>query len=336
MAASMKKLTVITFNAWSGLDYRGLLRMGHFEGDDARRARFRSLAAEIRRLKPDILGLSEANPLPFYARELASLSGMDEIQHMGVSGIRVGPFGIPSNLREGDMILARKGLCLRLAARAWLGGPGWVRTNWSFHTGDITQAVLGAITISRESFYAAQAHLRHAPPPNDATLAALDRLAREFGYTARDHRAALASLRTDAIRKEKEVLRLRDFLARAVPNGAPLLLMGDFNAEPSWPCMAPLLDAGYRAIAPGEGENTWDGEGNAIIRKYYRPMAGIRHGSLYRHLLSVFDTESRRIDFIMATPAITPERVIASGLCLTGAGGAALSDHYGVMATVEV
>ena len=138
------------------------------------------------------------------------------------------------------------------------------------------------------------------------------------------------------MRKEKEVLRLRDFLVRAVPDGAPLLLMGDFNAEPHWSCMAPLFGVGFRIIAPGEGENTWNGEGNSVIRKYYHPLAGVRHGSLYTHLLSVFDTESRRIDFIMATPAIASEQVLSSGLCLTGAGGAALSDHYGVMATVEV
>jgi hypothetical protein len=332
----MKKLTVMTFNAWSGLDYLGLLRMGYFEGDDERRARFRSLVAGIRRARPDILGLSEANPLPGYAREIASLTDMDEIRHMGVSGIRVGPFGIPSNLREGDIILARKGLGLRLIARAWLGGAGWVRDAWSFHSGDVTQAILGAITIAGEDIYVAQAHLRHAPPPNEGTLSSLDRLARDFRYSAREHRAALASLRADTRRKKEEVLRLRDFLARAMPPGAPLLLMGDFNAEPAWPCMTPLFDAGFRIVAPGEGKNTWDGEGNGIIRKYYRPLASVRHGSLYRHLLSVFDVESRCIDFILASPAIAPERVTSSGLCLTGAGGAALSDHYGVTAVVDM
>lgn len=332
----MKKFTVMTFNAWSGLDYRGILRMGRFETAAEGRARFGALAEEIIRAKPDILGLSEANPLPSYARDLAAATGMDEAHHMGVSGIRIGTLGIPSNLREGDMLLARKGMGLRLIGRARLGGGGWVRNAWSFHSGDVTQVILGSISTASGKIYAAQAHLRHAPLFNDATCEKLDTLREKFGYTARDLRAAVSILRSDARRKEEEVLRLRDFLREKVPAGSPLLLMGDFNAERHWRCMAPLYDAGFRVISPGGDESTWDGGKNEIIRKYYRPLTEIRHGSLHKHLLYVFDAESRQIDFIFASAAIAPEQVVSSGRCFTGTGGAALSDHYGVMAAVEV
>ncbi len=332
----MAMLTMMTFNAWSGLTYRGALRMEYFESAADRRARFLALAAEIRRASPDILGLSEANPLPSYARELSALTGMDAVHRMGVSGIRLGPVGIPANLREGDMMLARRELGLRRIGRAWLGGAGWVRNGWSFHTGDVTQALLCSVTVAGGEFFIAQVHLRHAPPMTDATFAALDSLARRYAYSPRQHRAALETLRADTRRKEEEVLRLRNFLARAVPEGALLILMGDFNAEPSWPCMAPLFDAGYRVIAPAAGTNTWDGGRNEIIRRYYSEEAAARHASLYRHLLAVFDTESRMIDFILAAPTLTPERAVSSGPCLTGDGGVALSDHYGVTATIAV
>jgi len=332
----MEHITIMTLNAWSGLTYRGNLGMGYFETAEERRKRFIALASAIAEERPHVLGLSEANPLPRYALELASLTDMDQVHHMGVSGIRLGRLGIPWNLREGDMLLARKGLGLRLVARAWLGGAGWVRNAWSFHAEDVTQAILGSVSVGGREVYIVQIHLRHAPPLTDETFAALDFLVREFGYHPREYRDAIDSLRKDARRKDEEVIRLRDFLARTVPDGTPHLVMGDFNAEPSWPCMAPLMEAGYRLISPGADSRTWDGETSPIIRKYYRPLASVRQGSLYRHLLSVFDTKGRMIDFILAPPSLPRDRVLSSGLCLTGDGGISLSDHYGVSATIAV
>ncbi len=331
----MEHIRIMTLNAWSGLTYEGILRMVSFETTEARRTRFLSLVSAINEASPHVLGISEANPLPGYARELARLTSMDQVHHMGVSGVRLGRVGIPWNLLEGDMLLARKDLRLHLLGRAWLGGSGWVRNAWSLHTGDVTQAILGSITAGAGKLCIAQVHLRHAPPLADETLALLDSLAVEFGYSLREYRRAVASLRKDAQRKDDEVIRLRDFLAGTVPEGVPHLVMGDFNAEPSWPCMAPLMDKGYRLISPMDGTPTWDGDTNPIIMKYYFPLASARKGSLYQHLLSVFDIKKRVIDFILAPPSVSPDMVASSGLCLISKKGAPLSDHYGVMAVLK-
>jgi len=39
---TVRALRVVTFNVWSGLDYRGSLKFGEFETPDRREARFRS------------------------------------------------------------------------------------------------------------------------------------------------------------------------------------------------------------------------------------------------------------------------------------------------------
>ena len=64
--AVRNELRLMTINVWSGLDYKGTLSMGEYESGDVREKRFRALAAEIRRLSPDIIGIYEANPLPDY------------------------------------------------------------------------------------------------------------------------------------------------------------------------------------------------------------------------------------------------------------------------------
>ncbi len=117
LQADGEGLTVLTINVWSGLDYRGSFRMGEYERKEVRERRTQALIGELQRLSPDVVALNEANKLPGYGRRLAKALGYDRVWHVGLGGLRAGPVGIPSNLREGDALLARPGLALRPAGR---------------------------------------------------------------------------------------------------------------------------------------------------------------------------------------------------------------------------
>jgi len=60
----------------------------------------------LKELSPDIIAVNEANKLPGYARSLSKELDYDQIHHIGLGGLRIGPIGLPVYLREGDVLLA--------------------------------------------------------------------------------------------------------------------------------------------------------------------------------------------------------------------------------------
>jgi len=103
-------LKVLDINVWSGLDYIGTLTMGEYESDAVREKRYLALVKQIKELDPDVIGVHEANKIPGYAKRLGTDIGCKVFQHVGVGGVRLGPVGLPWNLREGDAILVKKKL----------------------------------------------------------------------------------------------------------------------------------------------------------------------------------------------------------------------------------
>ena len=100
--------------------------MGGYEEKAVRERRTQVLIGELQGLAPDVVALNEANNLPRYGRRLARALGFDRVWHVGLGGLRAGCLGIPANLREGDVTLARPELELRRAGRkqpvGWAGG----------------------------------------------------------------------------------------------------------------------------------------------------------------------------------------------------------------------
>ena len=94
-------LRILDINVWSGLDYKGSIKMGEYETESVREKRYQALLTQIKQLDPDIIGIHEANKLPYYAKRLAEAIGYDVFYHVGVAGVRLGPIGLPCNLREG-------------------------------------------------------------------------------------------------------------------------------------------------------------------------------------------------------------------------------------------
>lgn len=326
------ELGLMTINVWSGLTYRGMRTMGAYEPPVRSEQRFQALVAEIERLRPDIIGINEANPLPQYAERLARATGYDCIWRMGVSGLRLGRWGVPVNLREGDAILARKGLGLRAAGGAKLGGFGFVGRHCSLHTGDLTQVVLGKLTAAGQDIYTAVTHWHLAPRfANDAAV--LSELQDRYGYSAREYRQAKLRLARDKSWKTGETLRMAAWLRQKVPQGVPLIVMGDFNAAPDWPEMRHIIGQGLSDAGP-LGAYTWDPGHNGNLRQFYPRDMHQRFDTMAAHLKALFESVPQRIDYILVNQRCA---VLASELCARNAEqGPHPSDHFGVYARVRI
>ncbi|MEK6193668.1 MAG: hypothetical protein N2F24_05515, partial [Deltaproteobacteria bacterium] len=133
-------LKVLDINVWSGLDYIGTLTMGEYESAAIREKRYQALVKQIKELDPDVIGVHEANKVPGYAKRLAADTGCEVFQHVGVGGVRLGPIGLPWNLREGDAILVKKELNPEFVGRLQLSG-GYVGKWVTFHFADATQVL---------------------------------------------------------------------------------------------------------------------------------------------------------------------------------------------------
>lgn len=338
-AAVRNELRLMTINIWSGLDYKGTLSMGEYESGDVRGKRFRALAAEIRRLSPDIIGINEANPLPDYAEKLAAETGYDCLYHVGVSGLRVWRVGLPWNLREGDAILAKKDLALAYVGREQLSG-GLVLNNLSCNTTDATQVLLGRVRVNGEDVYIAVTHWHYSALDDARSRGLLERLKKEGGYPDSALADALTSLAADCKWRRDEAGRMYSFLEKNVPAGKKLFVLGDLNATTGTPEVQRFLSGGYTDTfgaatkAPGY---TWDAANNSNIRKYYLDVPPKKHDSLYEKMTSMNDGRSVRIDFILANRALPAGMVRGSFLCCTGYyEGAQPSDHFGVFSVIRM
>ena len=65
-------LRILDINVWSGLNYKGYIKMGEYEKANEREERYKALCSQIKQLYPDIIGIHEANKLPDYAKRLAN------------------------------------------------------------------------------------------------------------------------------------------------------------------------------------------------------------------------------------------------------------------------
>lgn len=332
-------LRVMTINVWSGLDYKGNLKMGEYESPETRELRFQALLAEIGSLKPDVIGVNEANFLPDYVERLAAKLGFDYIYHVGVSGARLGRVGLPWNLREGDAILARKGLGLTLVGREQLSG-GPVGNFASFHTTDATQVLVGRIRFKGKDIYIADTHWHAWPPDTKENRELLKKLKEKMNYSGEQYKEALESLEKDNAWRMDESRRMAAYLKKVVPKDAFLLVLGDFNSEADWPEMQSFRKNGYYdtfAAVSKEKGYTWDPVANENQKKHYPVDLEKKQASLYDHLGSFNEKTARRIDFILARDNLSKGAVRESRVCAKDLyKGVHPSDHYGVFTVIKV
>jgi len=321
-----QSLTVLTINVWSGLDYRGSLKMGEYEEKAVRQQRTQALIGELQGLSPDVVALNEANKLPRYGRRLARALGYDRVWHVGLGGLRAGPVGIPCNLREGDVLLARPQLAMRRAGRKQLSG-GPVGNFFTAHLKDATQVVAGRILVGERQIFLFCTHWHASPFPTDSYLAELEARRRSGKLDEKAYRKKVAEAKSGVEWRLAEARKSLSFIER-VAGGGPAILLGDFNALADSEEIGLLRQAGfvdaYEQAGSGEGF-TWDEDGNPNIQLQRRT---------YPDEVPE-DPRNKRIDYVF---------VRGSGLRVTRAqvvldhplGGQYPSDHYGLLAEIEV
>ena len=323
LTGTAETLSVATINVWSGLTYEGIFRMGEYEAFEARTFRYGLLVNELDGIDPDVIGLNEANMLPGYARRISRDLGYAFTYHVGLGGVRLGSFGLPVNLREGDVILAREEYGLEPLGYRRLSG-GYADNFASFHFGDATQVISAKIRVGKRDVYLFCTHW-HAS--EFASTENLRRLVEGYASGTTEGRTLVEAV-TDAVkgaeRRMSEAEALLEYID-SVAGDNPVILMGDFNALPSSPEIGVLEDAGFRDCweknrDPGY---TWDEVRNANIVKYQ--LDGVPDAARRRD----------RIDYIFVRgDGIRP---VSAELILDKATyDIHPSDHFGVLAVVEI
>jgi len=114
-------------------------------------------------LDADIITMQEVNPLPSKAKRIARDLDMDFIYHVGEGGVRIGPFGFPSNLRQGDAIFAKKELNLEWVGRKRTTG-GFAGNFFSFHFNDASQILAGKVMVNDQPLHIFTTHWHSSIP----------------------------------------------------------------------------------------------------------------------------------------------------------------------------
>lgn len=341
-----RELKVVTINVWSGLNYEGTLKMGEYESKEVRMGRYNLLVKELKRLDPDVVAINEANLLPRYARRLAKDLDMDRIHSVGLGGIHFGYVGIPVNFREGDAILARKGLKLKSLGRKRLSGGGIINNFMTFHLTDACQIIGGVIELDGKDVYIFNTHT-HASPPNEPWfMERLEEARAEGRLTEEGLKTAKESVVEDQKWRMDEIEKLLEWISETVPKGKPVILVGDFNAEIETVEMRQVIDAGYidtyAAANPNLAGYTWNPETNLNIITYYdakasRTISEADGASPKKIADKLDDFIQKRLDFIFVSEGIGAENVIGSAVVLDREeGGQHPSDHYGVMSVINI
>jgi endonuclease/exonuclease/phosphatase family metal-dependent hydrolase len=323
--AGAQNLCIVTINVWSGLDYKGSLKMGEYQAPETRERRSRILLEQLRDLDPDVIAVNEANKLPAYARMMAGQLGYDQISHVGLGGLRAGPLGLPVNLREGDVILAKKSLKLESIGRRQLSG-GPVGNFFTFHFSDATQVIGGRIGVNGRELYLFNTHWHASPFP---TAEYFRRLAerRDAGLIDAERYDELVAEAVDGREwRLEEARKTLEFIDK-VAGEEPVILMGDFNAREDSEEIALLRVAGFRDAYGEAGEPpgyTWDGTVNANIQLQKRTFPEDFW----------LEPKKQRIDYIFFRG---PGLQVKTGRVVLDSprGGFFPSDHFGVMAEFQ-
>jgi endonuclease/exonuclease/phosphatase family metal-dependent hydrolase len=335
-----KTLKVMTLNIWSGLDYKGTVTMGLYESDQTREARYQALISEIKEKDPDIIGLNEVNARNGFLRRLTDDLNYDAIFHVGVSGLKIGTIGIPWNLREGDAVLAKKGFNLQEVGRQQLSGGGFIWNYASFHLDDATQVLVGKITVNNKTIYAAVTHFHASPPDLPEYRKLIAEYSETYGYSESESEKTKVLLTENQEWRNKEFTLLDEYLSEVVPAGEPLIVLGDFNADSSWPEIKRFQNKGYLdtfAAVNKEPKYTWDANENQNIQTHYLKDLNQKRATLYSHLDDTLTASRLTLDYIFTKSMNGPDSVVQSDLCADSViNGVHPSDHFGVITELRL
>jgi len=318
--------------------------MGEYETDIIREKRYKALLTQIKQLDPDIIGIHEANKLPYYAKRLAEARGYDVFYHVGVGGIRLGPIGLPWNLREGDAILIKKYLNPQFVGRKQLSG-GYVG-NWAtFHFADATQVIAVKIAYKNKPIFLFATHWHASLSNSPYILAKAKELYDRGEVSEEEYQNVLKKIKEGIDWRLSESEKTLEFIQKTAKD-YPFILMGDFNAESGSQEIKELLQFGmvdvFQISNPDSPGFTWDPKTNLNQKAHYLiDTPSVKDLNLYGKLEIFSRVTPKRIDYIFLGPffffnsqriSVKSSKVVMNEII----NGVHTSDHYGIFAEIEI
>lgn len=336
-------LRILDINIWSGLNYVGTLKMGEYETPQIREKRYQALITQIKELNPDVIGIHEANLLPRYAQRLARDIGYVPFYHLGIGGIHVGRVGLPWNLREGDIILAKKELSPKWIGRKQLSG-GYVGKYITFHFEDATQIIGIRIIVDGQpiNIYATHWHASLLPARE------VKQKAKEIFNSGKANKVEYDSLLTminNGIQwRLGESEKTLQYITETAEN-YPVILMGDFNALNKSDEIKLLEQYGfidtYKYLYPDSAGYTWDPKTNINQQIHYLKDDTTSIQNIFEEVDYYEKYISKRIDYIFVLyQSLKPiEKLIITDskvVMKKNIKGVQASDHYGIFSEIEL
>ncbi|MFW5745383.1 MAG: endonuclease/exonuclease/phosphatase family protein, partial [Spirochaetota bacterium] len=282
--AAAENITVATVNVWSGLTYRGAFSVGTYEDRATRAFRFDLLADGLASLEPDVVAVQEANPLPDYANRLGEELGYDAVYDVRQGGVRIGPVGLPVNLREGEAILAPPARSVTLAAVNQLAGPGAGNVA-AFQLGTGSQVLAAQLEAEGRTVYVFTT--RWTPSPQASRERLVDLVDRyDESDIDGEELTRLMELAVEGSERRRSEARETVVFINELAGSEPVILAGSLYALPDSDEIQVLRDAGFvdvwSVVGRGAGY-TWDPATNANV---------IEHG------LAAGEGERARYDYV--------------------------------------
>ncbi len=334
-------LKVLNYNVWHGLNPTSVLRFGEYETADARRSRYENFLSQARAFDADVLFLQEVNPAPGMSRRIAKDLGMDAVWQIDNAGLKLGSAGVPTNLRSGLTILARKDLELKKIGGKKLSGPRGFCNDWmTFQFNEFRFVLAASITVRGKEILLLNTHLHHGPEVTPETKDAMNALV-ENGDITRERADEILAVIAQACEKRRGELEKAMAFARSLGReNSPAIFAGDFNASPD---AAELIwlrdDLGFHSVTkdePGEGFfYTWDWQRNENTHQIdsFVPVNTFPEEKVNKAIHDLEIGLSRRIDYIFYRNADDLFADFESGLFGDKPkDGRMASDHFGIWA----
>lgn len=340
--AQNETLKVLTINIWSGLNYKGIFKMHEYESKARRELRFCSLLAQIRAKSPDIIFLQEVNPADEYTQRLADSLGYDEIHKVCNAGIKLGYFGIPSNLKEGNAILARKNLNLEKIDTWKHSGSLGINSDFiNIHFDESIYSLVGKMNVHGKPVYLINVHLFSVMPEDTMLMVCLDNLYKDKIISNDELNDAYYDWRQGIQRQQNE---MEDLLRRIkeLPNDIPKIVGGDFNSAINSLLINTFENSGnfINTLPYGNHQNkySWDLERNLNALYEEKYDRSIRESfDIYDSLSSLYDTKKHTIDHIFLDNHFKPADIISSEVVMDSVlYGVHPSDHFGVLTEIRI
>lgn len=316
-----------------------------------REALQRELIAE---LKPDVCFLQEVNPVADRVRHLSQDLQLESVYQPDLVGLKLFGVGLPLNLNSGLMIGVSKRWGVKPLDAISLSRPhfNWVR-KWASWQLKEERFALFAETILPQwgKVLLVNTHLHHGLEVTPELLADLDKMAQELELTTATVSELKDRLNAGNARRAQELEVLLKAIEKHEKRYAAVLLCGDFNATPESELYKTLRERGFRDSwaelhPPNEGF-TFDAtknQANHRLQAEFPLSLVVEDLSFSSKVKEAFlklgrcqENRPRRIDYVFFKSVgadLKPSRVELVGF--PNAEGLAPSDHFGILADIEV